>query len=548
MNRFFYISLLIIVLGMISCNDDKETLTVSGFGNSDTPALTPSQTSITLNAETPAVSALTLTWGDYDLSLNSDAYDLPDGMIEKYIELATDQSFETAESSLNQSNTRSYTHVELNNLAKKLGMEAWETASLYIRIKYVLGKNITPQYSNVVALSITPYGIRMNTLDLLSTDKERVTANLYSPTENGIYQGYIGASGWMNAYFRENDGTTWGNDGIVGTAFKLSNDESTHWNIWYPGAAGCYWTTVDTHSQQWSATLLTNLSIIIDGNPVELKFSVPRNSWTGSFKTTGATTITSAKAETKAYTMNTGTDDDAAISGTMELNFTTSAPKAGSYIITLEMGGEEVIAILEEGEIEENNYQNYLDMINPDNWDDILCKLYSPEEDYIYQGFCYAAGWQNFKFATEDRETIYGSVPESLYELDPTGAAWNIWMDTENSGFYLYTANLANNTWSALEITSMAVSGDFNGWSIASDLMTYDLELKVWKVILDVTYIEWGMNIVINEDWDMMLTKKNNGVLQYGKGSNIVTDETGTYLLTINMWDMNNLTYNLDKQ
>ena len=549
MKRLYnYIPFFLFLLGMISCNDDKEMLTVSGFQNGDAATLVASQSAITLSGETPTVSALTLTWGDYDLSLSSDAYQLPDGMIDKYIELATQSSFEGAESSLSTVNTRSYTHVELNNLTKKLGMEAWKDAPLYIRIKYVLGNNIAPQYSNVASVSITPYGIRMNSMDVLSADQERVTANLYSPTENGIYQGFIGASGWMNAYFRENDGTTWGNDGIVGTPFKLSNDVATHWNIWYPGVAGCYLTTVDTHTQQWSATLLTNLVVTVEGEQIEMKYSVPRNTWTGSFQTKGAASLTTGKAETKSYSIATDTNDDNAVAGLLDVAFSASVSKAGSYILTLEMGGEEVVATLEEGEIEESNYQNYLDMVNPDNWDDVKCRLYSPEENYIYQGFYYATGWENFKFATEDRETIYGSIAESLYQLDSTGSAWNIWMDTSDNGFYLYTANLSDGIWSYQEITSRAVSGDFNGWSITSDLMEYDVEQKVWKATLDISYIEWGMNIVINEDWEMMLTKKNDGVLHYGKGNNIVPTETGLYLLTINMWDMNNITYTLEKQ
>ena len=135
-----------------------------------------------------------------------------------------------------------------------------------------------------------------------------------------------------------------------------------------------------------------------------------------------------------------------------------------------------------------------------------------------------------------------------MYELDSTGAAWNIWMDTENSAFYLYTANLANNTWSAEEITKVAVSGDFNNWSIETDLMEYDVEAKIWKATLDINFIEWGMNIILNDDWDMKITLKSDGVLQYGPGNNIVPAETGTYIFTINMWDMNNITYSLYKQ
>ena len=545
---YIFCSLFGLILGMMSCNDDKEIITVNGFQDGKPSELTASQTDIKLNAETAGVAALTLTWGDYNLGISDDAYGLPNDMIAKYIEMSIDESFNAIESSLVQGNNRSYTHVELNNLSNKMGYTPWNAANLYIRIRYVLGNNLAPQYSNVLAVSITPYGIRMNRLDMLAKDMETLTNYLYSPEENGIYQGFVGASGWMNAYFRENDGTIWGNDGIVGTSFKLSNDLSTLWNIWYPGVGGSYLTTVNTVTEQWSATLLTDLTIMVDGNEVAMRYSIPQNTWTGSFKANGACTITSATANTKTYTLDTDTNDDNAIDGTLKLDFYASVSQAGNYILKLEMGDEEIKAIVEEGQIEESSYFNYLDMINPDNWDDVKCRLYSPEEDYIYRGFYYATAWENFKFASEDRETIYGSVAESLYELDSTGAAWNIWMDTENSTFYLYTANLADNTWGAEEITKVAVSGDFNNWSIETDLMEYDVEAKIWKATLDINFIEWGMNIILNDDWDMKITLKSDGVLQYGPGNNIVPAETGTYIFTINMWDMNNITYSLYKQ
>ena len=314
------------------------------------------------------------------------------------------------------------------------------------------------------------------------------------------------------------------------------------------GVAGSYLTTVNTVTEQWSATLLTDLTVMVDGNPVEMRFSVPQNAWTGSFAASGASNITSATATTKTYTLDTGTDDDAAISGTLNLDFYASIPKAGNYILKLAMGSEEIEATLEEGEIEPSSYFNYLEMINPDNWNDVKCRLYSPEEDYIYRGFYYAWGWENFKFATEDRETVYGSVAGSLYELDPTGAAWNIWMDTENSAFYLFTANLADNTWGCEEITKVSVSGDFNGWALDTDMMEYDVDAKIWNITLDINFIEWGMNIILNDNWDMKLTKKSDGVMQLGAGNNIIPAETGVYLFTLNMYDIGNIIYTLEKQ
>ena len=205
---------------MLSCNDDKEIITVTGFQDGASSELVASQTNIELNAETAGVAALTLSWGSYNLDISDDAYKLPDEMINNYLELSADASFNSAESTLILGNNRSYTHVELNNLTKKMGFEPWKASPLYVRIKYVLGNNLAPQYSNVLTVNVTPYGIRMNSMDMLGADQETVIGQLFSPAEDGVYQGFIGASGWMNAYFKENDGTMWGNDGVVGTAFK----------------------------------------------------------------------------------------------------------------------------------------------------------------------------------------------------------------------------------------------------------------------------------------------------------------------------------------
>ena len=73
--------------------------------------------------------------------------------------------------------------------------------------------------------------------------------------------------------------------------------------------------------------------------------------------------------------------------------------------------------------------------------------------------------------------------------------------------------------------------------------MSYDSEAKVWTAELNISEVGWGMQILIDDDWGNNLRSKENGMLGHNEGDNIIPPGTGKYRLTINLFDMGNMTY-----
>ncbi len=137
----------------------------------------------------------------------------------------------------------------------RLGLEGGVKATVYVRVKSSLGANIEPKYSNVLTISVTPYLIDLTVGYYLDEGQNETGIILSSPEANGIYSGFVGAASWGHFWLREGNGTIWGNDGVTGTAFVLGNSTTgiDIWNCWYPGVTGCYYVTVDTPANEWSA-------------------------------------------------------------------------------------------------------------------------------------------------------------------------------------------------------------------------------------------------------------------------------------------------------
>ena len=79
--------------------------------------------------------------------------------------------------------TKTFTEKELNPILIRLGYQPWQKAPLHIRVRYVVAENVAYQYSMPIEINVSPYGLRMNRMDVLATDKTTVLAALYSPSE-----------------------------------------------------------------------------------------------------------------------------------------------------------------------------------------------------------------------------------------------------------------------------------------------------------------------------------------------------------------------------
>jgi len=173
-------------------------------------------------------------------------------------------------------------------------------------------------------------------------------------------------------------------------------------------------------------------------------------------------------------------------------------------------------------------------------WSDYTLKICSRNNDGKYEGYVNAAIWNNFKFTTDQSfatGTVYGSDPTSLSKLNSDQLAqWKIWFDA--GGYFLIKADLNTMTWSKAAVDSFCVTGDFNGWSLTANKMTYDAVNKVWTATCNIATLGWGMQIIGNGDWGYKFGVSDGGVntgeLNIG-GSNMMPTNTGVRTVTMDL-------------
>lgn len=535
MKTYKFLMAAVMAVSFASCSTDIEMPEIQGFDNLEPKELKASTGEVIMEGVNENSEAVTFTWGDYRLSIDNPAYNVPDKSVTSYLEMSPTSDFLLMESvAVAEGNAKTFTEKELNPILIRLGYEPWQKTPLHVRVRYAVADNVEYQYGIPLEINVAAYGLRLNRMDVLATDKATVLSALYSPSENGVYTGYIAASAWMNFYLQERDNTIWGSQ--PGSAFTMSKDMVTAYNLWFPGSAGSYRVTADTKKVQWTAEYLSAMTLTsASGTDMEMTFKQSTNSWSCKVTTTGAETF-SAKATTQMYNI----ENEGGIAGTpIDFGQLLSIPEAGNWVVTVEMSGENPTAKYEVDEEPVATYEPYLEIINPGDWNETKCRMFSFNNDGTYMGLYYAGEWENYKFATVGRETIYGSVPNSLRELDSSNGSWNLYVESGAEGLYLYYANLPENYWNATAITKLVVRGDNN----LESTMNYDKDTKVWTADLDIQEVGWGMQILIDDDWNNHFKSKGDGVLGYLEGDNIMPPGAGKYRLTINLHDMGNLTY-----
>ena len=535
-----------------SCNSDSDVVTLSGFNNSD---LVASDDNVVLSKSKDAQVVLSLAWKNCVLSLNNDKMGTSSSQLTTTLQVSASSDFATYKETSETNNSQAYMGADLNSIAKDLGLKADASAPLYFRVKASIGSNIDAKYSETAKVNVTPYEIKMNTLQVLDSKKADTLAVLYSPSMNGEYSGFMSATAWSNCYFQENNGTIWGNYGTDGYAFYLSK-ESTMWNCWFPGNSGCYYVTMNTSTKLWTAAFLKSLSIS-GGATAVMTYSMTKNTWTSTFTTTADNANIQVSGTESQYNSTTSTDDSKAVSSTIAfvpgsnntLTLGSSAgnitvAKAGTYTITINLSTNTTgwTYTVVSGTGNTPTYGDKLYMVSKDDYNTVFTTLQSPTKNGVYNGFYNAAIWDNFRFKAEDG-TVYGSGA-SVSQLEASSSN-NIWFDA--AGYFLVNADLTSSTWSKTAVNTITATGDFNNWSATSDAFTYNSSTGKWTATCNVNAITYGLYFLINgsDSWNNKLESTGDGTLGYNTGSNIVPSSTGTYLITL---DLSNFTYTLTKQ
>lgn len=543
-------------LAFTSCDNDGDIIYTTG---ADDLVLAGDSRDITLSVDALDALVLTIYWNDNGTLTTSDPrVEAPLNATTNSIQLSADPEFASITEITMDPGVYEYqfTCGILNGLLTKLGFTAGVKAPLYIRICGRLADNISPKYSEVLCVNVTPYKVDTTVAAYLTASKEDTGKQLYSPADNHVYYGFVGAGAWENWWLKEGDGTIWGNDGVVGTPFVISSAAES-WNFWYPGISGCYYTIVDTPASEWSALLVESLTVEGDVSG-EMTFNRKANQWTLHITGTGNTATISIKGSAKQYNVATGTDDGAAIATSVcfggdasALSFTTGS---GSATTSLALPAGECDLIL--------------DLNNPKAWTISAGTATVPDEKpadklwVVGHNDGITGGW-NFdswlRLYNEDNRN-YGGVLNinslwgyKLYkEADNWEDCWgmveggngfegkleaggnnNIW--APDPGLYVADVALGALTYKLTAISSVHYTGLNDDWSL-SPMTATDVPGVYTATVEKKANTPWGVKILINESWDLFFGGGSGDLRLYHDGFDGDNElAPGTHTLTVNL-------------
>lgn len=539
-----------------SCDNDGDTIYTSG---ADDLLLEGNRTDIVLSADALDALVLTLYWNDNGLLTTSDPrVEAPVNATRNTIEMASDEQFTNStdiavDASIYE---HQFTCGELNGTLTKLGYEAGVKAPLYIRIRGRLADNIEPKYSDVLMVNVTPYKIDTTIGLYLNAGKEETGKWLYSPNDDHVYSGFIGAGAWENWWLKEGDGTYWGNDEVTGKPFVVSSS-STAWNFWYPGLSGCYYTIVNTPANEWSALLIESLSV---GGDVqgEMTYDRKANQWSIHVTGTGSTANITISGKGKQYNVSTDTNDDAAIATSVSfggdangLTFSTTG-EAPAIALNIPAGETDLI----------------LDLNNPHQWTIAPGQAAVPDDkpgDILWvvghnDGITGAWNFDSWLRLYNEDNINYGGVLNinslwgyKLYkEVDNWDDCWGMVaggngfegkleakgannITAPDPGLYVADVSLSGLSYKLTAIQSVQYAGLNDDWTPCP--MTATDKPGIYTATVEKkANTPWGVKVLINENWDIAFGGGCGFLRLYQEGFDGDNElPNGTYTLTVNL-------------
>lgn len=541
----------------VSCMKDGEMLTATLEG--DGTRIGTADSEIVLDINEPSALALTIWWdrlGNASLS-NPDAQ-VPSDMIINAVQFSTDGDFSTyvEETVDNSASSVQFTAAELNTIMTELGLEGGVAATVYIRMSTSLGTNTEPVYGESIEITVTPYFVDMSFIRLAGVGSGAFTGveRMLPATveDGGEYAGFADIpAGWWNFFFIEGTGNIWGalTDGANQFYLERKNDISS-WNCWFPEPSGCYYITMSTATGEWTAVSVSEVLMSIGGaEPVQMEYSAAHTAYTAVLTT--STDNVSVQADLSGILYNTSLGQDSAESASMSLTGSSDGTlaageagavtgintgAAGTYTLILRLA--DMTWELAEGEVdidaggEQTEWPDdpdysaatsewlYIYGLSDGTPSSVEGRL-ARTSDGVYEGFFYMTSWFNFKFGDNEDPSaarIYGSAPSSeegaLERLYCGSDMYNIWWDSDQAAYTYLTVNTNDRSWNYTTVTSISIAGDFNGYSLTSDVMTFDPASGTWSaVITPGSWGQYGIQFVLNEEWGFCYAPAEDGTL-----------------------------------
>lgn len=448
------------LLSFTSCEEDGDKIYLQSLSGNE---LIASTTDVTLNADVAQQIVLSFAWTDQTIVISDENVGTAAKVVAS-LEASLSEDFSgTVSETETTSLSHAFTGAELNTIANTVGATIGQSNAIYFRLGSATGTNIPSAYSNVVKVNVTPYEMDMNTGIILDASKNATGETFYSANADGIYSGFIVANAWENFYMREGNGMVWGNIGEDGKPFVLSN-ESTQWNMWYPNASGCYYVTVNTQDEEWSALHVSSLTVSgLAGEDVAMTLNESSNEWLATFTADGAESRTiTISGQGELFNATTGTDSGQSTSIAFAMNgeSLSLAETAGSINVEVPQAGECTIR---------------LNLSDPTNWTvaveaggaeipvtypetlDVVCYSNDGSETFmttlrltdsangIYTGTYSGEYRSEINIVDRTNGVWYGCDPTDNSKLSSADDKWNIWFD--GSGAVSITVNLSEMTW-----------------------------------------------------------------------------------------------------
>jgi len=179
----------------------------------------------------------------------------------------------------------------------------------------------------------------------------------------------------------------------------------------------------------------------------------------------------------------------------------------------------------------------------------LACQMAETDNEGIFEGFIWTdpdwgPDYNNFRFVAD--EVVYSSNNDGQYVLAEGG--WNCWSSNTNMNYVV--ADFTTMTWSETPVTKIAVTGDFNQWSLDSDPMTFNMESGKWEAICDITNVGWGFKFVLDDAnntwrWKYADTDLDGTLSIVGDPDNTVPAEGGKFRIELDLTDFASPTYTM---
>lgn len=544
-----------------ACENDGDMIKVGGLESSE--LLGDGTTDLVLSEANYSTQVLAFTWSESNLTISDTTMSLPGSIPAESLEVSATNDFKVVKTYKSLTGTFAFTGATLNALAKDLGLPVDVANPIYFRINTALGTNTDPVYSNVVAVNVTSYFIDMSFGFILNADKEKTTFTLASPNSDGIYVGFTGVTAWNNWYLLEGNGVRWGNKGVSGSEFEATSDQSTQWNFWYPGLTGCYYSTLNTNTKEWTATLIPTLTVR-GSDTTEMTFVRSEVKWYASFKTKTANEVVKVRCDV-AKLFNTSSRTDSAKTTKKTLGFMPGngnnalafewGSQGGDFVTTGASGDYHIVFYLSDA-------KNWTYEIKPGKYvsvEPISKFLYLPGIDHVISGSWTFNNYLNL--ISEDDSTYAGAINVSSTDGYQMGLAKGDWANVYKkgatgdatsgtlafqgganipapaAGLTFIQADLKKLTYSHTAITSLGYSGLNGVWGTDPTTMNSTSAPGVFTSSVTInTTSEWGPKFYLNASWNYPYGGAN-GVLTYN-GPAVNDDETlplGNYDMVVNL-------------